>query len=235
MLALFVLTCGCQSPDPLPNRVRAAMVARKMQHLARNQATRFALKEMPMSEAFEALCDALRGATKPYAIYQSNDWTEAELTQMEQRLGAPLPAAYRAMLAEEGILYLTKPIDRSRYDDNAKSPSDPAFIDPDPRVHLHPGPAGVDSWFSFLRPAQTLRATQNLVATIRDDMRNIELADRYEKAVIFQQGYGDFNYYLFVNQPAGVSIVGFDAPGLPTNSFVDHMRSYATWWLRHVT
>jgi hypothetical protein len=185
-----------------------------------------------MSEAFEALCETLRGVTMPYAIYQSNEWTEAELSQMEQRLGAPLPAAYRAMLTDEGILYLTTPMDYSRFDDNAKLPTDPAFIDADPRVHLHPGPVGIDSWFSFLRPAQTLRATENLVATVRDNMRNPELADQYEKAVIFQQGYGDFNYYLFVHEPAGVAIAGFNAPGLTTNTFVNHMRSYATWWLQ---
>lgn len=173
-----------------------------------------------MSAAFEALCEALVGVTVPYVIHHSSPLLDAELLPLEQALGAPLPTDYRDLLTTEGALYLTTP---------KAGAVDAAFTDPDPRRHLVPGPAGIDYWFSFVKPAQSLRATSDLRQTLREDIGDEALAARFEQAFIFQQGGSDSSFYLLVNDGGAVHFVGFGIECTATN-LLEHMRQYAALW-----
>lgn len=173
-----------------------------------------------MSVAFEALCEALAGVTVPSVIYQSGPLHDDELAPLEAALGAPLPSEYRELLTTEGALYLTTP---------KTGEVDAALTDPDPRRHLTPGPAGIDYWFSFVKPAQSLRATSELRQTLREDIGDGALAARFEKAFIFQQGGSDSSYYLLVNDGGAVHFVGFGIDCRATN-LLEHMRQYAATW-----
>jgi hypothetical protein len=150
---------------------------------------------------------------------------------MEAKLGAPLPAGYRDLLTHEGVLCLTTP-----------NPGDAECTSPVAAEHVveaSPKTVGVDYWFSFHWPAQAVRTTEELITRIEEDFEDAATDRALQRAVVFQQGYGDAAFYLFLADAAGSVTVcyldgseGSAAPVETSRSFEDHLVEYVQRWRR---
>lgn len=171
----------------------------------------------------------LEGISQHYLVKRCRGVTAVDFEAMESSLGTALPATYKALLIDHGIIYV-----------DASGSGDPVVSSAHAEKHLvdvERREVGVGYWFSFLWPSQALTVTQDLRTAVAEDFEDEQVAQELERAIAFQQGYGDYAYYLFVADTTGqVSIKYFDgSEGDATlthtsGDFASHLGEYIARW-----
>jgi hypothetical protein len=166
------------------------------------------------------ILEKLNGISKPYSILYSKGVEKADLNDLELLIGnKKLPLEYRDLMIERGVIKLDN--------DGVESLNAEDHIQESNKV-------GVDYWFSFLWPKEAISKTNELKRTVKEDYENLRTLKLMDNAVVFQQGYGDANYYLFVvNESEELVIMYFDGDGSGSlNEISKDFKTYIEYYVQ---
>lgn len=132
------------------------------------------------------MLEKLKGKNQHYLLQYSGNIDKEDLIKMETFLGGHhLPKEYTDLLLYKGIIWLTV----NDWD---------GISSINPENHIVENPKTGYKTNSFFHPNYALSVMADLKEIVRDDYRNLKTLNLLEKAIVFQQGDSDANYFLFV-------------------------------------
>ena len=148
------------------------------------------------------ILEKLKGKKEHYLLQYSSNVNNEELIEMETFLnGHKLPQEYTELLLHKGIIWLTV--------------NDWEGISSiNPENHIVENPKTGYKTNSFFPPNYAISLLTDLKEIVRDDYRNLKTLNLLERAIPFQQGDSDADYFLFVvNELDELVIMFFDGEG----------------------